>query len=374
MPSPAPTRASAAVLSPFGRNSQNAALLAKAGKSGTPPPESPSSSDKQAPSTPKKSKSSIVGNDRSNSGSVNRNISLSSRSSPATSNRLTSPPTPGGSGASHSLAGASPSMYDSTGLLSRDYETTYHRQCRTLLMAFVAAARMWEEVATFDGLKWAKEAAEGWEDVNAANKLGKSDTPHIKEAKGPSSMISSRAKEKKHAIALGSRQAHDPVLGPGGTKEIRMADAVKRIESAHNGLTTVLERLKKALNKLTLASESLGALLEEAAQRKGLEFAFQEPLWATWSLDRFVERTMDLTSQYRVSTQHLELLVPTLVKSGESPTPTSRHSGGAEERRSKERRAAYEAWIGLPYLETRGSQSLIGLEGLCEVEIGRWRE
>ena len=41
------------------------------------------------------------------------------------------------------------------------------------------------------------------------------------------------------------------------------------------------------MTKLTTASDSLRSLLEEASQRKSLEFAYQEPLWATWPLDRF---------------------------------------------------------------------------------------
>ncbi|SPO23799.1 uncharacterized protein UTRI_03672_B [Ustilago trichophora] len=375
MPSPAPNRPSAAALSPFGRNSQNAALLAKANKSGTPPPPSPSSSNKQPPSTPKGSKTSNLGNGNSNTGGGNRNISLSSRSSPLASSRFTSPSTPGGSGGSSFLPGASPSMYDSTGVLSRDFETTYHRQCRTLLLAFVAASRMWEEIATFDGLKWAKEAVEGWEDVQAANKLGQRSAESIPKAKDSTSAISSKAQDKRRAMALDPKQAHDPVLGPGGLRESRIADAISRIEAAHDGLAVVIDRLSKALNKLTTASDSLRSMLEEASQRKGLEFAFQEPLWVTWSLDRFVERTSDLTTQYRISTQHLQLLLPILVQSGEPPASASSPSSeGAEERRSKERRGAYEAWISLPYLETRGSQSLVGLEALCEVEVGRWKE
>ncbi|SJX63114.1 uncharacterized protein SRS1_13940 [Sporisorium reilianum f. sp. reilianum] len=377
MPSPAPNRPSAAALSPFGRNSQNAALLSKANKSATPPPASPSSSsNKQAPSTPKSSKASGIGNDNNaGSSSGNRSISLSSRSSPLASNRFTSPSTPGGSGGGLSLVGASSSIYDSTGLLSRDFETTYHRQCRTLLMAFAAAARMWEEIATFDGLKWAKEAVEGWEDVGAANKLGQREAGATRQAKGPASGAAERAQDKKRALALDPKQAHDPILGPGGVRETRMAAAVGRIEAAHDGLATVVDRLNKALNKLTTASDSLTTLLEEASQRKGLEFAFQDPMWATWPLHRFIERTTDLTKQYRISTQHLTLLVPTLIQSGEPPASKAvRNDEQAAEKRSQQRRAAYEAWIGLPYLETRGAQSLVGLEAVCEVEVGRWRE
>ncbi|KAJ9479372.1 hypothetical protein PHBOTO_002838 [Pseudozyma hubeiensis] len=371
MPSPASNRPSAAALSPFGRNSQNAALLAKANKAGSTPPSSPASgsSIKQAPSTPKSAKAAALGNGSTGGGNNNRSISLSSRSSPQPSSRLTSPPTPGPS--------STVSMYDSTGLLSRDFETTYHRQCRTLLVAFVAAARMWEEIATFDGLKWAKEAVDGWEDVYAANKLGQRDANATRRARGPASSSVTRAQDKRKALALDSKQAHDPIVGPGGLRETRLADAVERIEAAHDGLTTVVDRLGKALNKLTTASDSLVALLDEASQRKGLEFAFQDPMWGTWPMERFVERVLDLTRQYRISTQHLQLLVPTLIKSGEAPASTAARKHGeqeAVERRSKQRRAAYEAWIGLPYLETRGPQSLIGLEAVCEVEVGRWKE
>ena len=102
---------------------------------------------------------------------------------------------------------------------------------------------MWEEIATFDGLKWAKEAVEGWEDVHAANKLGQRDASSTRKAKGPASAGSSRAQDKKLALALDPKQAHDPILGPGGVKESRIADAVDRIETAHDGLTVVLDRL-----------------------------------------------------------------------------------------------------------------------------------
>lgn len=134
-------------------------------------------------------------------------------------------------------------MYDSTGLLSRDFETTYHRQCRTLLLAFVSAARMWEEIATFDGLKWAKEAVEGWEDVHAANKLRQRDAGSTRRAKGPLSGAISHSQDKRRAMALDPKQAHDPVFGPGGLKESRMADAVGRIEAAYEGLNVVIDRL-----------------------------------------------------------------------------------------------------------------------------------
>lgn len=268
-------------------------------------------------------------------------------------------------------------MYDSTGLLSRDFETTYHRQCRTLLVTFVAAARMWEEIATFDGLKWAKEAVDGWEEVYAANRIGEPESGATRQAKGAAGAYNSSVQDKKRALALDAKQAWDPMVGPGGWRETRLADAVDRIESAHDGLTTVVDRLTKMLNKLTNACDSLRALLDEASQRNGLEFAFQEPMWATWPLEPFVGRTAELTRQYRISTHHLQVLVPTLIQSGEPPASAGTRKHGDQEtveRRSKHRRAAYEAWIALPYLDTRGSHSLVGFEAVCEVEVGRWKE
>ena len=104
---------------------------------------------------------------------------------------------------------------------------------------------MWEEIATFDGLQWAKEAVEGWEDVHAANQLGQRDAVSTRPAKGPvsTSSASTRVQDKRRAIALDPKQAHDPILGPGGLRESRIAGAVARIEAAHDGLTTVLDRL-----------------------------------------------------------------------------------------------------------------------------------
>lgn len=112
-----------------------------------------------------------------------------------------------------------------------------------LLMTFIAAANTWEEIATFDGLKWAKEAVEGWEDLYAAKKLGQRDASATRQAKGPTASSTLRAEDKKRALALDPKQAHDPILGPGGLRESRMADAVRRIEAAHIGLRTVSGKL-----------------------------------------------------------------------------------------------------------------------------------
>lgn len=93
-----------------------------------------------------------------------------------------------------------------------------------------------------------------------------------------------------------------------------------------------------------------------------------------------------LTPTYALSTGHLALLVPTLVRS-KSTSPNLQKSSAsgatvtASEGDGKEsgdangiRRKAYEEWIALPYLETEGRGSLAWLESICEVEVGRYRE
>lgn len=86
--------------------------------------------------------------------------------------------------------------------------------------------------------------------------------------------------------------------------------------------------------------------------------------------------------QYDLSTSHLQLLLPILLRSGEpkvaqglaAKKSSSSGEGKAAVDPNSIRRQAYEEWIALPYLDTQGSDSLAWFESLCEVEVGRWRE
>lgn len=53
-------------------------------------------------------------------------------------------------------------------LLPRTLEDTHHRRLRTLLHEFVAEATAWEEAHTLDGIRWASEMAQVWDDLHAA--------------------------------------------------------------------------------------------------------------------------------------------------------------------------------------------------------------
>lgn len=54
-------------------------------------------------------------------------------------------------------------------LLPRHLEETHHRRLRTLLHDFVGEATAWEEAHTLDGIRWASEMAQLWDDLHAVS-------------------------------------------------------------------------------------------------------------------------------------------------------------------------------------------------------------
>lgn len=53
-------------------------------------------------------------------------------------------------------------------LLPRTLEGTHHRKLRVLLQEFLKEATAWEEEHTLDGIRWASEMAQAWDDVATA--------------------------------------------------------------------------------------------------------------------------------------------------------------------------------------------------------------
>lgn len=60
-------------------------------------------------------------------------------------------------------------------LLPRTLEDTHHRQLRQLLHDFVAEATAWEEAHTLDGIRWASQMAQVWDDLYASDTTQGSD-------------------------------------------------------------------------------------------------------------------------------------------------------------------------------------------------------
>ena len=117
--------------------------------------------------------------------------------------------------------------------------------------------------------------------------------------------------------------------------------------------------------------ESLEALLYDAHRTKGWHFV-QEPLWVTWSLEKFGSYH---TSQRFARSSHVlaassipEILMPyhrSLEMHTELVQSLRSHSTAFEASR-----VAIAQWVAQPYLE-EGSWDATW-EDLCEAEVERW--
>lgn len=74
-------------------------------------------------------------------------------------------------------------------------------------------------------------------------------------------------------------------------------------------LDAVLEKLHKQFRRMATVMDSLETLLIEAHKSKGSAWAQEEPLWVTWSLEKFVTRITELLVPYHRSLhQHVQLV------------------------------------------------------------------
>ncbi|KZT69039.1 hypothetical protein DAEQUDRAFT_691597 [Daedalea quercina L-15889] len=198
--------------------------------------------------------------------------------------------------------------------LSRLAESTYHRKVRTLLQEMRAATETWEDVVIFDGLKAAKSLVDARTDLDNA---------------------------------LASEKGTQPTRHMVGDKLYTMEQDIK-------DLGVVIEKLKKQFQKMNAIVDNLESVLYEAHKMKGWQFV-QEPLWLSWSLERFVTTIADILSPYHRSLLMHEELVEVL-RSHETTFEASRQ--------------ALTEWAAQPYLEDHSWE--VQWEDLCAAEIDRW--
>lgn len=143
---------------------------------------------------------------------------------------------------------------------------------------------------------------------------------------------------------------------------------------------------RKHSARITALADMGTDLLVETADGGREAFAFVEPMWATWTMDRFgtcavratdaVRALQSLALQYAVSTSEVAALVPRLCEPSDDPAML----GG--------KRAALEEFVRLPYLHPSGLSSAAPafasdaslttgasrhfLENVCEVEVRGW--
>ncbi|CAD6893262.1 unnamed protein product [Tilletia controversa] len=269
-------------------------------------------------------------------------------------------------------------------LLGRNEESTYHRKVRQFLQDHARARTMWLQLVSFDGIKAARSMSLSWEDVDNARA-----TP-VDLSEGQDSTSSNAeglyAREKATAMAL------------------------EMAEVAREELEAIMAKIQAQASKMIVVLDQARALSSETMRTKGFEFVAEQPLWGTWSMDRFVQSLADTTAPYVLSTAHLAHLTARLsfyarqaddqedvtnsADDGPSGVPISasslfetdddstadlspldtRRSGTLEAERRRAIKAhseAVQAWARLPYLDEAPGQFL---DQICEVEVGRWTE
>ncbi|CAA7267930.1 unnamed protein product [Cyclocybe aegerita] len=198
---------------------------------------------------------------------------------------------------------------------SRQAESTFHRKTRTLLQELRSVTEIWDDLVLLDGLKAARELVDTRTDLENTLKL----------------------------ISDGKPRTH--LVGP---KLAIMDSCIARLDS-------VLSKLQKQFQRMNNIIDNLESLLVEAHKAKGCEWVQEEPLWTTWSLEKFVTRIPAVIPPYHRSLAlHVELV--------DKLRP---HSLTFEDSRN-----IIKQWAEQPWLQDDGWAA--AWEDLCEAEVERW--
>ncbi|KAF7311606.1 Aldo-ket-red domain-containing protein [Mycena kentingensis (nom. inval.)] len=197
---------------------------------------------------------------------------------------------------------------------SRAVESTYHRKTRAALLELRGLTEFWEDLVLLDGLKAARSLVDARTDLD-------------------------------NALALApNRLPRQRIVAP----KIELME--KRIAE----LDLVILKLQKQFRKMNAAVDGLEAVLIDAHRAKGCQWASEEPLWVTWSLEKFVTAIPALLPPYHRSLNSHIALVDTLRS----------HSVSFEDARD-----ALAKWIEQPWLEDDGWEA--AWEDLCTAEVDK---
>ncbi|WVW82088.1 hypothetical protein I302_104093 [Kwoniella bestiolae CBS 10118] len=164
---------------------------------------------------------------------------------------------------SRSRASPSPSPSPGPGSPARSTETTHHRMLKLVLSEVRKIIKTWDELVIMDGFKACKGVIdEGTEMDNILSIEDKPERPEV-----------------------------------GGHLNLWYAHRLS--------LESTLKKLDNNLYKLTALADQAEKILFEAYKREGHEFVFVEPLWFTWTLEKFVNSLSPLISLH---TSHLASL------------------------------------------------------------------
>ncbi|KAI0361946.1 hypothetical protein OH77DRAFT_1416133 [Trametes cingulata] len=198
---------------------------------------------------------------------------------------------------------------------SRFSELPHHRTLRSQLLELRNIAYEWDERVSGQGLKAASSLVDARTELD--NELA--------------------------MLSVGRQPAYPIVL-----------EKLRFMETCIEDLHEVIKRLDKLFQKMVKIIKSLEILLHEVHKTKGWKFV-EEPLWVTWSLEKFVTKLPYILKPYRRSLEmHIDLV--------EDLRP---HDVTFEE----SRRIIAE-WQAQPHLAQGGWDAI--WEDICAVEVDRW--
>ncbi|KAI0035757.1 hypothetical protein K488DRAFT_42740 [Vararia minispora EC-137] len=199
---------------------------------------------------------------------------------------------------------------------ARQTESTFHRKVRSSLQELRTACRTWDDLISHDGLKAVQKLVDARTDLD--NQL---------------------------AQVPGGGLPRTRIVGP---KLAYMDERIHEIDA-------IVAKLRKQFAKMAAVVEGLDTLIAEAHKAKGWEWVHGEPLWVTWTLEKFVTSIGEILRPYHRSLeQHAELAA--ILRP---------HSVTFEESRD-----AVHRWIEEPFLEDERWDAR--WEDLCLVEIDKW--
>ncbi|EIW60524.1 uncharacterized protein TRAVEDRAFT_57745 [Trametes versicolor FP-101664 SS1] len=198
---------------------------------------------------------------------------------------------------------------------SRYSELPHHRTLRSQLLELRNVAYEWDERVSGQGLKAA------------------------------SSLVDARTElDNELAVLSDGKQPAYPIV----------LEKLRFMETCIEDLHEVIKRLDKLFQKMVKIIKSLEVLLHEVHKTKGWRFV-EEPLWVTWSLEKFVTKLPYILKPYRRSLEtHIDLV--------EQLRP---HDVTFEESRQ-----IIALWQAQPHLALGGWDAV--WEDICAVEVDRW--
>ncbi|KAI3627743.1 hypothetical protein CBS14141_001744 [Malassezia furfur] len=207
-------------------------------------------------------------------------------------------------------------------LIPRTAEQTYHRRLRALLQDFLKEATAWEEEHTLEGIKWASDAKQTWEEIS------------------------------------------------------NVVPLLQNLEQASAQLAKMLDRLRKHSAKINALADMGTDLLIETADGGRDALAFSQPMWATWTMEQFVLALRSLSLQYAVSTTEIAALIPKLCRPFDDPDMHRKRRSALEafvrlpHLHPSGLSSAAPAFASDASLVTGASRHF--LENVCEVEVRGW--